>query len=103
MINKPGDFIKEELEYRGWTQKDLAYIMGERIHNINALTMGRIRITGKRAKQLEAALGPSAEMWMNLQTNYDLSFMRIDKEIRKRAKEVKNAKESSVALGKKME
>ncbi len=68
----PGDFIREELEARGWTQSDLAEILGRPFQVVNAIINGRKAITPRTARELEAALGPSAELWMNLEISYRL-------------------------------
>lgn len=41
----PGDFIREELEARGWTQRDLAEILGRPIQAVNAIVNGKKEIT----------------------------------------------------------
>jgi HTH-type transcriptional regulator/antitoxin HigA len=68
----PGDFIREELEARGWRQSDLAAILGRPFQTVNAIINGRKAITSRTARELEAAFGPSAEFWMNLETSYQL-------------------------------
>jgi HTH-type transcriptional regulator/antitoxin HigA len=84
----PGDFIREELEARGWTQSDLAVILGRPFQTVNAIINGRKAITSRTARELEAALGPSAEFWMNLETAYQLyKEGQPDPEIKVRARE----------------
>jgi HTH-type transcriptional regulator / antitoxin HigA len=68
----PGDHLREEIEYRGWSQGDLARIMGRPVQVINEIINGRKAITARTARELEAALGSSAELWMNLETSYQL-------------------------------
>jgi plasmid maintenance system antidote protein VapI len=36
---------------------------------VNAIINGRKAITSRTARELEAALGPSAELWLNLETS----------------------------------
>jgi HTH-type transcriptional regulator/antitoxin HigA len=84
----PGDFIREELEARGWTQSDLAAILGRPFQIVNQIVNGRKAITPRTARELEAALGPSAEFWMNLETSYRLhKESDPDPEITLRARE----------------
>jgi len=84
----PGDFIREELEARGWTQSDLAEILGRPFQTVNAIINGRKAITSRTARELEAALGPSAQFWMNLETSYQLhKESEPDPEITVRARE----------------
>jgi addiction module HigA family antidote len=84
----PGDHIREEIEYRGWTQGDLATIMGRPLQVVNEIINGKKAITARTAYELEAALGPSAETWMNLETSWQLyRAARPDPEIAVRAKQ----------------
>ncbi|MFI5459586.1 MAG: HigA family addiction module antitoxin [Isosphaerales bacterium] len=68
----PGDFIREELEARGWTQSDLAEVLGRPFQTVNAIVNGRKAVTPRMARELEAAFGASAEFWMNLEISYQL-------------------------------
>ncbi len=84
----PGDFIREELEARGWSQSDLAKILGRPFQTVNAIVNGRKAITPRMARELEAAFGSSAEFWMNLEVTYQLHNETLaDPEIASRAKE----------------
>ncbi|HBW58178.1 MAG TPA: addiction module antidote protein, HigA family [Oscillatoriales bacterium UBA8482] len=71
-IVTPGDILSMELEARGWTQKDLAEIMDRPAQTINAIINAKKEITPETAIELAAALGTSAEVWTNLETNYRL-------------------------------
>lgn len=62
----PGDFLREELEARGWTQSEFAEIIGRPLPAVNQIIAGKRGISPTTAKELEAALGPSARFWMNL-------------------------------------
>jgi len=70
----PGDVIKEELEARGWTQRDLADIMGVQPSVVSAIVKGTKPISLDLARNLCAALGPSAQYWVNLDTAYRLNL-----------------------------
>lgn len=70
----PGDAIKEELEARGWTQRDLADIMGVQQSVVSALVKGTKPISLDLARNLSAALGPSAQYWINMDTAYRLNL-----------------------------
>lgn len=71
-IDHPGTFIAEELEARGWTQADLAYILGIDISQLNRLVKGSTGITPDSAVALGDAFDMPAEFFMNLQKLYDL-------------------------------
>lgn len=69
----PGEFLKEELEARGWTQIELSEIMGRPTRLINEIIAGKRAITPETAVQLGDALGTGPEVWMNLESQYQLS------------------------------
>ncbi|MDO8587670.1 MAG: helix-turn-helix domain-containing protein [Armatimonadota bacterium] len=68
----PGDFIKEEIEERGWSQIELAEIMGCYPADVSGLISGKRSITPEIAKALGSAFGVSAQYWMNLESTYRL-------------------------------
>ncbi len=72
-IDHPGEYIREELEARGWSQLDLAYILGRPVGSINPIISGKRGITADMAKALGKAFDVPAEFFMNLQRMYDLS------------------------------
>ncbi len=70
----PGDFIRDELEARGWTQGDLAQIMGRPLQAVNELISAKKQITPETAMGLAKAFGDDdALYWMNLDNVYRLS------------------------------
>jgi HTH-type transcriptional regulator/antitoxin HigA len=69
----PGEFLREELEERGWTQTDLAEILGRPFPLVNEIIAGKRGITPETAAGLAAALGTSAELWLNLDAAYQLA------------------------------
>jgi addiction module HigA family antidote len=68
----PGEHLRDELAARGWTQSDLARIVGRPLQAINEIVLGKKRVTAETAKSIGAALGTGPELWVNLQTSYDL-------------------------------
>jgi HTH-type transcriptional regulator / antitoxin HigA len=75
-VFSPGEFLSEELEARGWTQVELAEIMGRPTTLISAIVKGKKQITPDTAIQLGSALGTDPELWMNLDSQYQLSKIR---------------------------
>lgn len=70
----PGEFLKEELEARGWTQVELAEILARPPRLISELVSGKRAITPETAQGLAAAFeGTTAQYWMNLETSYRLA------------------------------
>src|SRR6266446_7987053 len=83
----PGEFIKEELEARGWTQGDLATIMGRQDSVVSAIINGKRSVSPQIASELASAFGTSAELWMNLQASYNLYARKEQKsDVSRRAK-----------------
>ncbi|MGJ4916780.1 helix-turn-helix domain-containing protein [Bradyrhizobium sp. HKCCYLRH2060] len=70
----PGDFIRDELDARGWTQGDLAQIMGRPTQLVNELIAGKKQVTPETALGLAKAFGDDdALYWLNLESAYRLS------------------------------
>jgi len=85
-VYPPGEFIREELGARGWTQTDLAEIMGRPLPAVNQIIMGKRAVTPETARELAAAFDTSAELWLSLESSYRLSLTdTAGGEIRKRA------------------
>ena len=72
----PGRILQRELAARGWTQKDLAEITKRPAQTINEIIKGTKQITPETARELSAALGTTAEFWINLETNYRLNLAK---------------------------
>src|SRR3982074_3742391 len=69
----PGEFLGDELEARGWTQTEFAEIIGRPQKLVNDIALGKRAITPETAADFAAALGTSAQLWMNLETTWQLS------------------------------
>lgn len=74
----PGEFLLDELEARGWSQKEFAEIIGRPHALVNQIVLGKKAITPETARELAAALGTSAELWLNLQSAFDLAKLGSD-------------------------
>jgi HTH-type transcriptional regulator/antitoxin HigA len=72
----PGEIIEMELEERGWSQRDLAEIMGRPSQAISEIIRGVKQITPETALELAQAFDTSAEIWTNLEANYRLQLAR---------------------------
>jgi HTH-type transcriptional regulator/antitoxin HigA len=73
----PGDVLREELEARNWTQTELAEIIGRPVRLINEIIAGKKAITPETAIQLGQSLGTGAELWMNLESQFQLSKVQV--------------------------
>jgi len=77
----PGEFIREELEARGWTQGDLAQIMDRPLRLVNELVAGKKQITPETARGLSNAFGDGDPLyWMNLDAAYRLRQLEPEDE-----------------------
>jgi HTH-type transcriptional regulator/antitoxin HigA len=73
----PGEFLREELEARSWTQQELADILDRPPRLISELIAGKRAITPETAKGLGEAFGTSPDYWMNLESQYQLSKVTV--------------------------
>ena len=73
----PGEMIKDELKERGMTQKQLATETGIKASVLSETINGKRSISLSVAVALEKALGISADIWMNMQTQYNLDSANI--------------------------
>jgi HTH-type transcriptional regulator/antitoxin HigA len=69
----PGDYIREELDARGWSQLDLAEILDRPPQAVNEIISGKRAITPDTANSLADAFGTSAQLWMNLESAFQLA------------------------------
>ncbi|MDR6659723.1 HTH-type transcriptional regulator/antitoxin HigA [Tardiphaga robiniae] len=75
-VPHPGEFLKEEIEARGWLQRDLAYILGVPEQAITMIIAGKRGISPEMAKALGDAFDVSADYFANLQQSYEMSNAR---------------------------
>jgi len=68
----PGEYLRDELEARGWTGEEFAEIIGRPVQVVSEILNGRKQIVPETALAIADALGTSAELWVNLQTAYNL-------------------------------
>jgi HTH-type transcriptional regulator / antitoxin HigA len=74
----PGEFLREEIEARGWSQAELAEILGRPPRLISELITGKRAITPETAKGLGEAFETGAQFWMNLESSYRLAQLKHD-------------------------
>lgn len=75
-IPHPGEFIREELDARGWSQRDLAYILGVHEQAVNLIVAGKRGVSPEMAKALGEAFDVSADYFANLQKAYEMANAR---------------------------
>jgi HTH-type transcriptional regulator/antitoxin HigA len=82
----PGEYLRDELAERHWTQTQFAKIIGRPIQLVNGIINRKVAVTAQTAKEFAAAFGTCAQVWMNLQTSYDLfKAPEVNPTIRRRA------------------
>lgn len=75
----PGEMIKDEIEYRGLSQRKLAAQMGISPTLLNEILNGKRSVSTEYALLFEAALGIDAEIWIRLQADYDMQKAKSNK------------------------
>ncbi len=85
----PGEILKDEIEYRGISQRKLAAQMGMQYSVLNEILNAHRPLTEKTALLFEAALNIDAEPLMRLQLKYNMQTTRRDKSFMERLSEVR--------------
>ena len=85
----PGEIVKDEIEYRGISQRKLAEQMGIGYSVLNEILNARRPVTEKTAMMFEAALGLNAETLIRLQSKYNMRIARKDKTFMQRLDEIR--------------
>lgn len=85
----PGDVLREEIEYRGISQKKLADQIGISYKVLNDIVNCRRPITTSTALLLEAALGIPAHILTGMQVNYNIQTAKQDKSFIERLAHIK--------------
>ena len=87
----PGEIVKDELEYRGISQRQFADQTGLACSALNEILNGRRPITEKTALLFEAALGINAEPLLQMQMQYNRRAMTKDKGFMQRLADIRRA------------
>ena len=87
----PGESIKEQLEYRGMTQKEFAARMNMSEKHISHLLNGEVQLTPETAVKLEMVLGVPASVWSNYEALYREEIIKVN---------IENSMEEDVKLAK---
>ncbi len=86
----PGEMIKDEIEYRGISQKELAAEIGIPASVLNAVLNGKRTVTTEYALLLEAALGIDADIWLRIQADYNKQIAKSDPSFMARINRIRN-------------
>ncbi len=83
----PGEILLEEfMQPLGLSQNRLAEALGVDAGRINRIVTGKCSITADTALRLAKYFGTTPQLWMNLQSHYELELTRD-----KKAKEIEEA------------
>ena len=66
----PGEAIQSFLDRYGWTQKDLADVLGIPASKVSTLVKGKRQITIAVARQLASVFETDISYWLNLDVTY---------------------------------
>jgi len=75
----PGELLKEEIEYRGISQRKIASQMEMSYSVINEIINGQRPLTPNSALMFEAVLGVEADTLMRMQLKYNMQIARNDR------------------------
>ena len=85
----PGEVLKDEIEYRKISQKQLAEQMGMSYKVLNDILNGRRVLTTATALMFEAALDVPADSLMRLQLKYNMYMANNDKSLLTKLAEIR--------------
>lgn len=77
----PGEVLKDEIEARGISQRQLADSVGLTYSVVNEILNGHRALTAKTALMFEAALDVPADTLMYLQMKYNMQTTRNDRSV----------------------
>ncbi len=77
----PGETIRENMIYLGMDQEELAVRLGITPKHLSNVINGNASLTYEMAIKLEDVIGPSAEFWINLERDYQITKARIENEL----------------------
>lgn len=72
----PGEYLRDELEARGWTETEFAQILGRPVQAVSEIINDRKDITPETALAISDAFGTSPDLWLNLQSAHKLHQAR---------------------------
>lgn len=85
----PGELLKEEIECRGISQKELSRQTGIPYTALNEVLNGKRAITTEYALLIEAALGIESDFWLKMQMDYDIQVTKRNKTFAQRLADIR--------------
>ncbi len=75
----PGEIVKDEVEYRGITQRDLALEMGVSYSQLNEILNAKRPVSAEMALIFESVLNIDAVTLNNIQASYNMQIAKKNK------------------------
>ena len=85
----PGEVLKDELEYRGISQRGLARQMGISYSVLNEVLNGKRALNTELALMMEAALGVDAAPLLAMQNEYDMRMAERNEWFMEKLKQIR--------------
>ncbi len=85
----PGEVLKDELEYRGISQRGLAKEIGISYSSFNEMLNGKRSLSTELAMMMEAALGVDAAPLLAMQNEYDMLMAERDDSFMEKLKQIR--------------
>lgn len=85
----PGEVLKEEIECRGITQKELSRQTGIPYTALNEVLNCKRAITTEYALLIEAALGIESGFWLRMQMDYNVQTAKRNKTFAQRLESIR--------------
>ena len=85
----PGEVLKDELEYRGISQRGLAKKIGISYSAFNEMLNGKRSLSPELAMMMEAALGVDAAPLLAMQNEYDMLMAERDESFMEKLKHIR--------------
>lgn len=86
----PGEVLKDELEYRGISQRGLAKKIGISYSAFNEMLNGKRSLSPELAMMMEAALGVDAAPLLAMQNEYDILMAERDESFMEKLKHIRH-------------
>ena len=75
-VKHPGFYIREEMEERGWLQRDLAFVLNVPEQGVNMILSGKRKISPNMARALADAFDTDSDFFAKLQLAYDMAHVK---------------------------
>ena len=87
-LTHPGEIIKDEIEYRGISQRRLAAEIGVPVSQLNEVLNAKRALSAELALLIEQALDIDATTLLGLQMEYNIRSAKRNKSFLKRLKDI---------------